>query len=175
MENPQSAGALQQEEDIVAEPSMKTVVVKPHRATDGTQLDLNVNDIVYVLEQDETGWWGGHKEGEDITGWFPGSCVRILPDQPPLERAQEQQANQGPGVAARGMLTGAAFNDGPDGSPGGGMGMERDMGGPMRTTGRSTGNNFHSDHDHHSEEGSTRPVELYEAQEIGRASCRERV
>lgn len=95
MENPQSAGALQQEEDIVAEPSMKTVVVKPHRATDGTQLDLNVNDIVYVLEQDETGWWGGHKEGEDITGWFPGSCVRILPDQPPLERAQEQQPLDG--------------------------------------------------------------------------------
>jgi intraflagellar transport protein 88 len=83
-----------------------------------------------------------------------------------LERAQEQQANQGPGGAARGMLTGAAFNDGPDGSPGGGMGMERDMGGPMRTTGRSTGNNFHSDHDHHSEEGSTRPVELYEAQDV---------
>jgi intraflagellar transport protein 88 len=82
-----------------------------------------------------------------------------------LERAQEQQANQGPGGAARGMLTASAFTDGPDNSPGGGMGG-RDMGGPMRTTGRSTGQNFHSDHDHHSDEGSNRPVELYEAQDV---------
>jgi len=55
---------------------MKTVVIKPHAATDESQLELKVNDIVYVLEQDHTGWWGGHKEGEDSTGWFPGSCVR---------------------------------------------------------------------------------------------------
>lgn len=29
-----------------------------------------------VLEKDETGWWGGHLEGNERTGWFPGSCVR---------------------------------------------------------------------------------------------------
>jgi hypothetical protein len=60
---------------------MRTIVIKPHIASDETQFDLKVNDIVYVLEQDETGWWGGHKEGEDCTGWFPGSCVRILMEQ----------------------------------------------------------------------------------------------
>jgi hypothetical protein len=57
---------------------MKAVVVKQHNATDETQLELRLNDIVYVLEQDDSGWWGGHKEGEDCTGWFPGSCVREL-------------------------------------------------------------------------------------------------
>jgi len=57
---------------------MKCVVVKTHNATDETQLELRLNDIVYVLEQDDSGWWGGHKEGEDCTGWFPGSCVREL-------------------------------------------------------------------------------------------------
>merc|ERR1719301_112573 len=57
---------------------MKTKVVKPHHASDETQLELRLNDIVYVLEQDDSGWWGGHKEGEDCTGWFPGSCVREI-------------------------------------------------------------------------------------------------
>lgn len=61
---------------------MKTIVVKPHTATDESQLELKVNDIVYVLEQDHTGWWGGHKEGEDSTGWFPGSCVRPVQFEP---------------------------------------------------------------------------------------------
>lgn len=59
--------------------AIRTVVVKPHRATDDSQLELQVNDIVCVLEKDETGWWGGHKDGEEFTGWFPGSCVRELP------------------------------------------------------------------------------------------------
>lgn len=60
---------------------MKTKVVKPHHATDETQLELQLDDIVYVLEQDDSGWWGGHKEGQDCTGWFPGSCVRETDDQ----------------------------------------------------------------------------------------------
>jgi len=60
---------------------MRTVVIKRHVATDSTQLELHVNDIVVVLEKDETGWWGGHKEGEDLTGWFPGFCVQALPEE----------------------------------------------------------------------------------------------
>jgi len=56
----------------------KMMVIKSHTATDDSQLSLQVNDIVYVLEQDATGWWGGHKEGDDFTGWFPGSCVMLL-------------------------------------------------------------------------------------------------
>jgi len=54
---------------------MRARVVKPHDATDESQLTLLVGDVVYVLEQDESGWWGGHKEGEEQTGWFPGLCV----------------------------------------------------------------------------------------------------
>jgi len=69
---------------------MKAVVVKPHNATDETQLKLRLNDIVYVLEQDDSGWWGGHKEGEDCTGWFPGSCVREVPDDFEPEPAEPE-------------------------------------------------------------------------------------
>lgn len=60
---------------------MKTRVVKPHEATDETQLELKIGDVVFVLEQDNSGWWGGHKEGEDNTGWFPGSCVAAIEEQ----------------------------------------------------------------------------------------------
>jgi len=73
--------AVQDVSDIQAE-CMKTVVIKQHHATDATQLTLKVNDIVFVLEQDETGWWGGFMEGQDHTGWFPGSCVRPVPTEP---------------------------------------------------------------------------------------------
>jgi len=72
--------AVQDVSDLQAE-CMRSVVIKAHHATDQTQLDLKVNDIVFVLEQDETGWWGGFKEGEEHTGWFPGSCVRPVPTE----------------------------------------------------------------------------------------------
>merc|ERR1719399_2487653 len=68
----------------------RTVVVKRHVATDETQLELLLNDIVIVLEKDHTGWWGGHKEGEDFTGWFPGFCVQPLPkEETPINSALE--------------------------------------------------------------------------------------
>jgi len=52
--------------------------VKPHRAGDSNQLEMKVGDRIIVLEQDETGWWGGHKEGDDsVTAWFPGACVDL--------------------------------------------------------------------------------------------------
>lgn len=94
--------------DTVIMESLKTVVVKPHQATDDTQLDLKVNDIVYVLEQDETGWWGGHKAGEETTGWFPGSCVRPIFEPGTLGHQQltgvvteEQAAQQSSSSACR--------------------------------------------------------------------------
>ena len=62
---------------------VRAMVVKKHTATDDSQLSLTPNEKVIILEQDETGWWGGHKEGqEEKTGWFPGSCVRILSPVP---------------------------------------------------------------------------------------------
>jgi len=63
----------------------KAVTVRAHPSTDDAQLDLKEGDIVYVLERDDSGWWGGHKDGEDNTGWFPGSCVRALPEQNEVE------------------------------------------------------------------------------------------
>lgn len=77
---------------------LKTYVVKPHHATDDSQLELKVNDVVYVLEQDHTGWWGGHKEGEDHSGWFPGSCVR--PFEPQLRPQEVQPTGSGNHQAA---------------------------------------------------------------------------
>jgi len=59
--------------------SIRTVVIRAHPQGDPSQLELQVNDIVMVLEKDDSGWWGGHKEGDDFTGWFPGNCVRALP------------------------------------------------------------------------------------------------
>lgn len=43
---------------------------------DHSVLRLNKGDIVYVLEQHPSGWWGGHKEGDEVTGWFPGSIAQ---------------------------------------------------------------------------------------------------
>jgi len=83
---------------------MKTVVVKPHYATDETQLELRLNDIVFVLEQDDSGWWGGHKEGEDCTGWFPGSCVREIEDLM-LEPSSGLQPTQSPDNTDRRCLS----------------------------------------------------------------------
>lgn len=69
---------------------VRAVVVKKHSATDDSQLSLKVNEIVIILEQDETGWWGGHKEGkEEKTGWFPGSCVRTLSPTPAGQSVQD--------------------------------------------------------------------------------------
>eukprot|EP00746_Dinoflagellata_sp_MGD_P005807 gnl/MRDRNA2_/MRDRNA2_111263_c0_seq1.p1 gnl/MRDRNA2_/MRDRNA2_111263_c0~~gnl/MRDRNA2_/MRDRNA2_111263_c0_seq1.p1 ORF type:complete len:569 (+),score=149.47 gnl/MRDRNA2_/MRDRNA2_111263_c0_seq1:86-1792(+) len=62
------------EQDYVA----KAQVVADHSAIDASQLDLRVGDIVYVLEKDDSGWWGGHKEGQDATGWFPFTVVRVI-------------------------------------------------------------------------------------------------
>jgi len=71
----------------------RTVVIKRHQATDSTQLELQLNDIVMVLEKDATGWWGGHKEGEELTGWFPGFCVQPCPLPEPEKEQPESFRN----------------------------------------------------------------------------------
>jgi len=43
-----------------------------------SQLVLSQGDVVWVLERHNSGWWGGHKEGEDLTGWFPEALVRLI-------------------------------------------------------------------------------------------------
>lgn len=54
----------------------------PSDDAEAGQLSLSMGDIVYVLERHESGWWGGHKEGDDLTGWFPSSALRRADDQP---------------------------------------------------------------------------------------------
>eukprot|EP00404_Azadinium_spinosum_P054050 CAMPEP_0180769556 /NCGR_PEP_ID=MMETSP1038_2-20121128/41167_1 /TAXON_ID=632150 /ORGANISM="Azadinium spinosum, Strain 3D9" /LENGTH=480 /DNA_ID=CAMNT_0022804293 /DNA_START=107 /DNA_END=1545 /DNA_ORIENTATION=+ len=47
----------------------------------GSHLKLAKGDIVWVLEQHDSGWWGGHKDGDDLTGWFPAGLVRPTGDE----------------------------------------------------------------------------------------------
>lgn len=54
------------------------VAIKSHHSTDSRQLNLAVGDAVNVLEEDPSGWLGGHKTGSDVAGWFPGACVRKM-------------------------------------------------------------------------------------------------
>merc|ERR1719158_1128871 len=54
------------------------IVIEDHLeiAEPTSELSLLKGDIVYVLERDASGWYGGHKDGETMTGWFPGSKVK---------------------------------------------------------------------------------------------------
>merc|ERR1719199_1595398 len=45
----------------------------------GGGLQLRAGDVVYVLDQQDSGWWGGHKQYEDRTGWFPATFVELQP------------------------------------------------------------------------------------------------
>jgi len=49
----------------------------PSASEGGEQLPLRVGQRVVVMEQDESGWWGGTLEGDETLGWFPGNCVRL--------------------------------------------------------------------------------------------------
>jgi len=40
-----------------------------------SQLALSVGDRVQILQQDDTGWWAGRKEGTSKLAWFPGNAV----------------------------------------------------------------------------------------------------
>ncbi|CAK0827132.1 unnamed protein product [Prorocentrum cordatum] len=75
---------------------IRTVVVRPHQATDPTQISLQLDDLIIVLEQDSSGWFGGHRDGEEATGWFPGSCVRPLDPEPFLFPSTGRDGQQEP-------------------------------------------------------------------------------
>lgn len=59
------------------EDALRMVAVEDHLdiSEPASELSLHKGDIVYVLERDASGWYGGHKDGETVTGWFPGSKV----------------------------------------------------------------------------------------------------
>jgi len=82
-----TGSAMEARHDVVDSGSLdgyeRALCIKAHRPADGdeTQLALDVGEMVYVQEKDHTGWWGGRKESEDRSGWFPGSCVTILPSE----------------------------------------------------------------------------------------------
>jgi len=64
----------------------KAIVIRQHqRPDDSNQLQLREGEIVYVVEKDPSGWWGGHKDGEKDPGWFPADSVRILPAEVSFE------------------------------------------------------------------------------------------
>mmetsp|Transcript_39878 Transcript_39878/g.126232 ORF Transcript_39878/g.126232 Transcript_39878/m.126232 type:complete len:430 (+) Transcript_39878:69-1358(+) len=107
----------------------KAIVVRAHHppGTDVSQLRLDVHDIVCVVEQDATGWWGGHKEGDgEGKGWFPGSCVRILPAEAPQAMPQMAVAQ----IAAQ-MVAAKAKEDPSFGAP---EGLQTQHRSPVRRT-----------------------------------------
>ena len=56
------------------------------------QLQLVPGDIVWVLAENE-GWCGGHKEGDENTGWFPLSVIRKLQRGDCIDEEEEERKN----------------------------------------------------------------------------------
>eukprot|EP00929_Paragymnodinium_shiwhaense_P103072 TRINITY_DN6635_c0_g1_i1.p1 TRINITY_DN6635_c0_g1~~TRINITY_DN6635_c0_g1_i1.p1 ORF type:complete len:674 (-),score=160.52 TRINITY_DN6635_c0_g1_i1:119-2140(-) len=78
---PQSAAFLPVQEDYPVADVIKAEAVGDYEPAGdmlGSQLRLKKGDIVYVLEQHGSGWWGGHKAGDELTAWFPAAYVREL-------------------------------------------------------------------------------------------------
>mmetsp|Transcript_53808 Transcript_53808/g.114894 ORF Transcript_53808/g.114894 Transcript_53808/m.114894 type:complete len:522 (+) Transcript_53808:76-1641(+) len=69
-----------------ADQGFHAVVIKEHVSTEDLQLTLRVGDIVVVVEDDASGWAGGHKIGEESkSGWFPRTNIRPLTPQEELQ------------------------------------------------------------------------------------------
>lgn len=66
-------------------------VFEPSGLDKANQLALKPGDVVVVLEQDSSGWWGGYKEGDLATGWFPAVAVRPLHGDASAPLASERQ------------------------------------------------------------------------------------
>jgi hypothetical protein len=83
-----STGATSEADDM----SFQAVVICEHVSDDELQLNLRIGDIVTVLEDDESGWAGGYRLGnEDVTGWFPRHCVKACSPQVASGRRRAQQ------------------------------------------------------------------------------------
>mmetsp|Transcript_23724 Transcript_23724/g.59209 ORF Transcript_23724/g.59209 Transcript_23724/m.59209 type:complete len:419 (-) Transcript_23724:48-1304(-) len=70
-----------EQSDVAEETDMgfHALVIKEHLSIEKLQLTLRLGDVVYVVEEDATGWAGGYKVGEEeISGWFPRICVRTI-------------------------------------------------------------------------------------------------
>uniref|UniRef100_A0A7S3W5X0 SH3 domain-containing protein n=1 Tax=Strombidinopsis acuminata TaxID=141414 RepID=A0A7S3W5X0_9SPIT len=61
------------------------------------QLTLTKGDTVWVLEQHPSGWWGGHKDGNVHTGWFPEAIVKLTGG----DEAPDDSINEGSNWATR--------------------------------------------------------------------------
>lgn len=93
------------EEAIVTDGSPRPYPVEHHQRVEAIMdyepegenaehlLRLCVGDIIYVMEPHDSGWWGGHKEGVDVTGWFPACCVRVLDDVEPSYVQSDTEPN----------------------------------------------------------------------------------
>lgn len=80
----------QERHEQVYRVAKRSVVIEDYLPEEDGQLTLSKGEIVYVLEQHESGWWGGHKHGQELTGWFPQRVVQlegeeILMEEPPDE------------------------------------------------------------------------------------------
>mmetsp|Transcript_24061 Transcript_24061/g.44181 ORF Transcript_24061/g.44181 Transcript_24061/m.44181 type:complete len:578 (-) Transcript_24061:130-1863(-) len=77
----------------------------PEGEYSGDQLKLLAGDVVYVLEKHPSGWWGGHKAGSNMTGWFPKTLLQPYIAQRIGEWADEEaQEPPPPSPGTAGML-----------------------------------------------------------------------
>mmetsp|Transcript_6857 Transcript_6857/g.12079 ORF Transcript_6857/g.12079 Transcript_6857/m.12079 type:complete len:582 (-) Transcript_6857:179-1924(-) len=60
------------------------------------QLKLLAGDLVYVHQKHSSGWWGGHKAGSDVSGWFPSTIVQQLEVAGNCEAAREEEQQPSP-------------------------------------------------------------------------------
>eukprot|EP00927_Polykrikos_kofoidii_P062158 TRINITY_DN56979_c0_g1_i1.p1 TRINITY_DN56979_c0_g1~~TRINITY_DN56979_c0_g1_i1.p1 ORF type:complete len:765 (-),score=105.25 TRINITY_DN56979_c0_g1_i1:367-2598(-) len=62
---------------------------EPVGDTVGSQMRLTKGEIVYVLERHSSGWWGGHKDGSEMTAWFPKAHIRPLNEDGVLDNGED--------------------------------------------------------------------------------------
>mmetsp|Transcript_12292 Transcript_12292/g.28759 ORF Transcript_12292/g.28759 Transcript_12292/m.28759 type:complete len:564 (-) Transcript_12292:122-1813(-) len=75
----QGDGARPGDYPIAAASRAKVLIdYKPEGEYRDGQLALSAGDVVYVHQKHQSGWWGGHKAGSNLTGWFPATIVETL-------------------------------------------------------------------------------------------------
>eukprot|EP00927_Polykrikos_kofoidii_P031402 TRINITY_DN2700_c0_g1_i2.p1 TRINITY_DN2700_c0_g1~~TRINITY_DN2700_c0_g1_i2.p1 ORF type:complete len:668 (+),score=61.74 TRINITY_DN2700_c0_g1_i2:56-2059(+) len=82
-------GSTSGDQSILPNDATLAVVIRAHVPHDKNQMALNLHERVVVLERHETGWWGGHRLGEEFVGWFPGACVMEIRD-PQIDQIHDE-------------------------------------------------------------------------------------
>jgi len=72
---------VEKEQKIMEQRASSIVVIKgvalfDFEAQDYNELDLQRGDVVFILQQNEDGWWGGELNGR--LGFFPNTYIQLI-------------------------------------------------------------------------------------------------